>query len=111
MSGEPSKDHAPLLERLFDFLPAEGDYPIAPEGELPAFLRGSYYLNGPCRFSRGEVRYRHWLDGDGMVSALHFQSGGKVRFVSRFVRGKKWQDEEEAGRALYRAFGTAFPGL
>lgn len=103
-------DLAPGLERLFDFLPAEGDYGIAPEGALPAFLRGSYYLNGPCRFARGEVRYRHWLDGDGMVSALHFSGGGQVRFVNRFVRGRKWQDEEETGRALYRAFGTAFPG-
>jgi all-trans-8'-apo-beta-carotenal 15,15'-oxygenase len=102
-------DLAPGLERLFDFLPEEGDYEIAPAGELPAGLAGSYYLNGPCRFQNGELRYRHWLDGDGMVSALHFGDGG-VRFVNRFVRGKKWSDEAAAGRPLYRAFGTSFPG-
>lgn len=103
-------ENAPRLENLFDFQPVESDYEILAEGRLPAFLRGSYYLNGPCRFQAGEVRYRHWLDGDGMVSALHFDAEGKVRFVNRFVRGKKWCDEEEAGRALYRAFGTSFPG-
>lgn len=104
------KDHAPGLENLFDFQPLEGDYEILPEGRLPAFLRGSYYLNGPCRFQVGEVAYRHWLDGDGMVSALHFGGDGRVRFVNRFVRGRKWSDEEAAGKALYRAFGTAFEG-
>lgn len=102
-------DQAPLLERLFDFLPVEGCYPIEPEGTVPAYLKGSYYLNGPCRFQNGEVVYRHWLDGDGMVSALHFD-GGRVSFVNRFVRGKKWCDEETAGKALYRTFGTRFPG-
>lgn len=102
-------DHAEHLERLFDFLPLEGDYPIETEGLLPAGLRGSYYLNGPCRFQRGDISYRHWLDGDGMVSALHF-ADGRARFVNRFVRGKKWNDEEAAGRALYRCFGTAFSG-
>lgn len=102
-------DQAPLLERLFDFLPVEGSYPIEPEGTVPAYLNGSYYLNGPCRFQNGEVVYRHWLDGDGMVSALHFE-GGRVSFVNRFVRGKKWCDEEAAGKALYRTFGTRFPG-
>lgn len=109
MTGGHANDGAPGLERLFDFLPEEGDYQIAPAGRLPAGLRGSYYLNGPCRFRNGELRYRHWLDGDGMVSALHFGAGG-VRFVGRFVRGKKWCDEEAAGRPLYRAFGTSFPG-
>lgn len=104
------KDHAPLLERLFDFEPVEGDYEIQPEGELPSFLRGSYYLNGPCRFAVGETRYRHWLDGDGMVSALHFGAEGRVRFVGRFVRGRKLCDEEAAGKALYRTFGTSFAG-
>ena len=47
-----------------------------------------------------------------MVCALRFsppQSDG-VHLTTRFVRGTKLADEEAAGRALYRAFGTAFPG-
>ena len=103
-------DYAPLLERAFDFLPQEDSYLIEDiEGHLPPFLRGAYYLNGPGRFWRGDLNYRHWLDGDGMVCSLKFEPGG-VRFVNRFVRSVKWKDEEEAGRALYRTFGTAFEG-
>ena len=76
---------------------------------MPDYIRGSYYVNGPAGRGRGEVRYRHWLDGDGMVAALHFSADG-VGFVSRYVRGTKYTAEEEAGRALFRAFGTRFEG-
>ncbi len=102
------EDHAPGLERAFA-APAEQCCVPRIEGEVPAFLRGTYYLNGPARFERGEGRYGHWLDGDGMVCALRFGAEG-VRFTSRYVRGTRLAEEEAAGRLLYRSFGTAFPG-
>ncbi len=103
-------DHAPLLERAFDFVPEEASYPIGSiEGELPAWLRGVYYVNGPARFRRGDQAYRHWLDGDGYVGSLRFGEEA-VEFTGRFVASRKRTDEEAEGRALYRAFGTAFPG-
>jgi len=105
-----ASDHAPLLERAFDIEHVEGSYVVDDiEGEVPAYLRGSYYLNGPARFRHGEQRYEHWLDGDGLVCRLHFGSDG-VRFTNRFVRSTKYRDEQAAGRALYRAFGTRFEG-
>lgn len=101
-------DLAPLLENAFAIEPVEESYRIeAIDGEIPGYLRGSYYLNGPALFARGDRRYRHWLDGDGMVSALRFDGDG-VRFTHRFVRSTKLTDEESAGRFLYRAFGTSF---
>lgn len=106
-------DNAPLLERAFDLAIEEGDYSVGRiDGEVPAGLRGSYYLNGPARFGRGQQRYRHWLDGDGMVCALHFGHEGEksVRFVNRYVRGAKFSAEDEADEALFRTFGTAFEG-
>jgi all-trans-8'-apo-beta-carotenal 15,15'-oxygenase len=101
------EDHAPGLERAFA---APADQHCAPrvEGEIPAFLRGTYYLNGPARFERGGQRYRHWLDGDGMVCALRFGEEGP-RLTARYVRGTRLIEEEAAGRPLYRSFGTAFP--
>ncbi|HEV3469707.1 MAG TPA: carotenoid oxygenase family protein [Pyrinomonadaceae bacterium] len=102
------RDYAPLLERAFGVEPREGSYEVTRvEGRVPEFVRGTYYLNGPARFSRGGFRYRHWLDGDGMVCSLRFGGGG-VRFTSRFVRTRKFVEEGEAGRPLFRAFGTAF---
>jgi all-trans-8'-apo-beta-carotenal 15,15'-oxygenase len=103
-------DHAPLLEAAFRLEPCEASYDLGRvEGAVPAFVRGTYYLNGPGRFARNGFRYRHWLDGDGMVCALRFGGRG-VRLTNRFVRGTKFVTEEASGRAVFRTFGTAFPG-
>lgn len=103
-------DHAPLIERAFALIPREQASDIeGVEGTLPAFLSGVYHVNGPARFSRGDLQYRNWLDGDGMVCALDF-TRRPVRFTNRYVRSTKFVAEEAAGRPLYRTFGTAFPG-
>jgi carotenoid cleavage dioxygenase-like enzyme len=79
------------------------------EGEIPEFVRGTYYLNGPARFGIGDLSYRHWLDGDGMVCALYFGSG-EMRLTNRYVRSTKCEAEMQSGFPLFRTFGTAFPG-
>lgn len=103
-------DHAPLLERLFAEEPREQSCFIKEiEGEVPEFIRGTYYLNGPARFRRGGFKYRHWLDGDGMVCALRVENG-RAHFTSRWVRSAKLNVEEEARHSVFRAFGTGFAG-
>jgi all-trans-8'-apo-beta-carotenal 15,15'-oxygenase len=110
MIAMPSLDHAPGLERAFPDSVGEAAYPLTEiTGELPRSLRGSYYVNGPARFARGGQRYDHWLDGDGMVAALRLDSG-RAHLTHRYVRTHKLVEEEAAGRALYRAFGTSFQG-
>jgi len=102
-------DLAPQLENCFWFDEVEASYDLSGvSGHLPGWLRGTWFVNGPARFELGGKRYRHWLDGDGMVCALRLADDG-IRFTNRFVRTRKWRDETEAGRFLYRAFGTAFP--
>ena len=106
-----AEDLAPGLDRLFSFVPEERSYEVREvRGTLPAWLRGTCYWNGPARFQRGGLRYRHWLDGDGMVTALSFAGDGRVHCANRFVRSAKWIAEEDAGRALFRTFGTTFAG-
>jgi len=102
-------DNAPLLERAFSLDVREDSYPVTAQGEVPSFIDGSYYLNGPALFGRNGNRYRHWLDGDGMVCSLRF-ADGQVQFTNRFVRSRKFKEESEQGRCLYRTFGTAFAG-
>ena len=104
------RDHAAGLERLFELERVEGDGDaVVVEGALPAGLRGVAYWNGPGAAGRGDLRYRHWLDGDGLVAALRFGEQ-RTRFASRFVQSTKRVEEEAAGRALYRTFGTRFAG-
>src|SRR6266550_3557889 len=102
------EDYAPLIDRAFSFTPGEHSYVVEDiDGEVPEFIRGTYYLNGPARFSRGGINYRHWLDGDGMICALRF-GNQSAHFTSRFVRSAKFVAEEEAGRPIFRTFGTSF---
>jgi all-trans-8'-apo-beta-carotenal 15,15'-oxygenase len=101
-------DYAPQLERIFADAPHEQDYTVEDiDGEIPDFLRGTYYLNGPARFVRAGLHYRNWLDGDGMVCALRFREDG-VHFTNRYVRTHKFVTEEKAGHPIFRTFGTGF---
>ena len=103
-------DLAPLLENCFLFDSVESSYEVAGiRGRVPGWLKGSWYVNGPARFERSGFRYNHWLDGDGMVCALQF-ADQSIRFTNRFVRTRKFDEEQSAGRFLYRAFGTTFLG-
>ena len=78
------------------------------EGRLPAGLAGTLYRNGPARHEVGGFRYRHWLDGDGMVQAWRI-GGGRVEHQARMVHTFKYREERAAGRALYPAFGSVPP--
>lgn len=103
-------DNAPLLERAFTLdVVEQAAAPTQTAGTLPPFLRGTCYFNGPSRFSRGGLKYRHWLDGDGMIAAIAFGPDGPA-FTNRFVRSAKFVREEAEGRPVFRTFGTSFEG-
>ncbi|MDG2216101.1 MAG: carotenoid oxygenase family protein, partial [Synechococcus sp. cluster2_bin.235] len=87
------------------------DVPLKPvRGEVPDALRGSLYRNGPGRLERDGQRVHHPFDGDGMITALHFDAKG-VRCSNRFVRTSGWKAEEAAGKVLFRGvFGSQKPG-
>jgi all-trans-8'-apo-beta-carotenal 15,15'-oxygenase len=103
-------DHATGIDKWFYYDPVEISCQIENiHGQIPEWLRGSYYLNGPARFERNGFRYKHWLDGDGMLRALHFTDQG-VEFISKFVETVKLRAERNAGKFIYRTFGTSFEG-
>jgi all-trans-8'-apo-beta-carotenal 15,15'-oxygenase len=110
VSAVENSDYAPGIESAFALQCEEHSYEVEHiEGRIPDFIRGTYYANGPARFSRENFNYRHWLDGDGMVCALSFQSGS-VHFANRFVRSMKFMAEQQANRPIFRTFGTRFQG-
>ncbi len=79
-------------------------------GDVPHELSGYLYKNGPGRLERNGQWVHHPFDGDGMISAFHFQNG-VVSLSNRFVQTKAWQEEEKAGEFLYRGvFGTQKKG-
>lgn len=103
-------DLAPVAVRAFEPVEAEVDVRLeASEGAVPEALRGVLYRNGPGSLLVGDTPQLHPFDGDGMVSRFAFGADG-VRYRNRFVRTREWRAEQQAGRMLYRAFGTNLPG-
>lgn len=107
---DAKEDFAPGIEHAFPASFAEQNCVLETIGQpLPDFIRGTYYLNGPAHFQSGDFSWRHWLDGDGMVSTLHFGKDS-IHLRSRYVRSRKFKEEQNAGHPLFRTFGTSFPG-
>src|SRR5215831_8491525 len=103
-------DWAPGIEVVFPREFKEGSHLVqCVQGEVPEFVRGTYYLNGPARFGLGDLSYNNWLDGDGMVCALHFDNE-YMRLTNRYVHSRKYELEKERGGPVFRTFGTGFPG-
>ena len=98
-------------KRGYDSQPNEYDYEITEiEGEIPAELSGTLFRNGPGLLDIGGEAINHPFDGDGMISAFSFQKG-KAHYRNRFVQTEAYQQEQEAGKILYRGvFGTQKPG-
>ncbi len=90
-------------------LPREHDFePLRIEGRLPDDLHGTLYLSGPGLFSSFGQPYRHWFDGDGMMTAIRFDAEGAKGAV-RLVMTRQLDEERRAGRMLYTSGATLAP--
>lgn len=78
---EVSVDHLPVL------------------GEIPSELQGMFVRNGPNPQFPPLGRY-HWFDGDGMVHGVHIQDG-EASYRNRYIRTSGFEQERQAGRALF----------
>jgi all-trans-8'-apo-beta-carotenal 15,15'-oxygenase len=100
----------PVWAAALETCPSEVDVTLpCVEGALPAGLRGTLYRNGPGRMEAGGVPYEHPFDGDGLILRFALTASG-VRYSNRFVRTREALAEAQAGRMIYRAFGTNLPG-
>lgn len=89
--------------------PAPASYEIEEiEGLIPRTLRGSIFRNGPGNFERGGNRFKHVLDGDGLLCRFSIDgSAGRAHFQRRFVETPAYKEEEAADAVLNRnTFGT-----
>jgi all-trans-8'-apo-beta-carotenal 15,15'-oxygenase len=94
----------------FRTLAEEHDYRIDEiEGLVPPGLRGTLYRDGSGRNDLGGEWFPHWFDGDGMISAIHFDDRG-IRYCNRYVATENYRDETRACPIVNRGFGKQRPG-
>ena len=90
--------------------PNEYDYWIDEvEGVIPEELQGTLFRNGPGLLDINGQKIGHPFDADGMVCAITFDRG-RAHFKNRYVHTEGYLKEQEAGKILYRGFGTQKPG-
>lgn len=92
-------NNAPIhQEDCFEHLPVIGT--------LPADFGGLYVRNGPNAYFPPDWRY-HAYDGDGMLHAVRFDHG-RVSYRNRWVRTAALQEEQAAGRPLWKGLKEPF---
>ena len=86
----------------------EGDVPaLAVRGHLPAWLRGTYLLNGPAVWELPQGRFHHWFDGLAQLHALQIPGdGGAPSYRSRFLRSEAYQRSIATGKPVLGGYGT-----
>ena len=73
------------------------DLPVI--GAIPADIDGVYLRNTENPIHEPIGRY-HPFDGDGMIHMMRF-ANGEAEYRNRFVRTQGFQEERDAGRALW----------
>ncbi|MCD8489474.1 MAG: carotenoid oxygenase family protein [Desertifilum sp.] len=68
-------------------------------GELPPELNGFFVRNGPNPQFPPLGEY-HWFDGDGMLHGVRLQNG-KASYCNRYIKTQGFEQERQAGRALF----------
>ncbi len=72
------------------------DRQLPVEGEVPAWLDGALYRNGPARWSVGDAEADHWFDGLAHLTRFSF-TDGQVRYTNRFPRTGAYRTAVEEG--------------
>jgi carotenoid cleavage dioxygenase-like enzyme len=76
------------------------------QGEIPTWLNGSLFRNGPSKFEVGNQQYRHLFDGLSMIHKFTFKEG-QVSYRNRFLRSETYRKNLEAGRICVDEFATS----
>lgn len=88
----------------FESLTTETHERLSVDGEVPSWLSGALFRNGPALFEAGGTSVRHWFDGLGMVRKFAI-SEGEVTYRNRFLRTDAYRDAERG--ELGAGFGTS----
>lgn len=72
-------------DQFQDVLEEVEDEPLKLVGTIPDWLEGSFYQTGPGRWTLGNMKFTHALDGFSKVHKFQFRHG-KVTFTAKFLR-------------------------
>ncbi|GAP99808.1 carotenoid oxygenase family protein [Leptolyngbya sp. NIES-2104] len=71
------------------------DLPV--KGEIPRWLNGALFRNGPAKFEMSEASYNHWFDGQAMIHRYSFREG-RIAYRNRFLRTSPYTQMMSTGQ-------------
>lgn len=79
--------------------------------KLPHDIEGTYFRNGPGKFTHGgsKEKVTHPFDGEGMVTAITIRNG-KALFRNKLVKTDSIIQEDRAKKRLYRSAFSQIKG-
>uniref|UniRef100_H2Z032 Uncharacterized protein n=1 Tax=Ciona savignyi TaxID=51511 RepID=H2Z032_CIOSA len=75
------------------------------KGEIPSWVNGSWYRNGPGVVHFREESVKHWFDGMALARKFCIENG-KASYTSRLVNGDSFKKNTAAGKVVVAEFGT-----
>jgi len=73
------------------------------QGEIPSWIEGTFYRNGPAKFEAGGESVNHWFDGLAMLHAFTLHEG-KVSYTNRFLRSSNYTEMMEHNSINFAGF-------
>lgn len=74
------------------------------QGEIPTWLDGSLFRNGPAKFETANEELNHWFDGYAMLHLFSI-SDGQVEYRNKFLRTESYRSAS-SGKMEFTEFGT-----
>lgn len=96
------------------------DLELKVHGEIPSWLIGSLYRNGPGKYEQGQSKFKHWFDGYAILHRFNIREGkvtytNKLQETEDYLRDKKrgmtghqWGSVEDPCASVFHKFFSAF---
>lgn len=101
-----SSAHRPATELAFETNEAVTE-PLALQvrGQIPDWLTGQLFRNGPGRWEFDQQQANHWFDGMALIHCFTIEDGG-VSYSSRFIESRAYLAACDTGKLRYAEFAS-----
>lgn len=74
-------------------------------GNIPDWLNGTLFRNGPGKFEYPNKKLIHWFDGPAMISKFTF-SNGKMSYQNKFIGTEIYTESNKQDKMIATEYGT-----
>jgi carotenoid cleavage dioxygenase-like enzyme len=92
-------DFATWLQSATEEIEVDG---LRVEGNIPAWLRGSWVHAAPAKFEFGDDEFVDWVDGQAMLYRVQIKGDGECQYKNKWLDTFNHRSHREAGRIAVR---------